>query len=198
MSILEIIVSGGCNLKKTLSIFLFVIFAPVMILTACRGEAAQESVNNAQAQVQAPSSSGDGVAGGGADTDPAPNADLGAMQNNTDPSEIITHDAAEGGNYNPVPSVDSAADSLVDFVPLLAQIGEDDSAGADLDPEPIPLEPVLSEPSAITYIGNINSLVFHLPTCYTLPYPQNRVPLESRQIALDRGFRACLNSKPSN
>jgi competence protein ComEC len=46
------------------------------------------------------------------------------------------------------------------------------------------------------YIGNKNSLVFHLPTCNSLPSLQNQVYFETRQAATDAGYRPCSNCKP--
>ncbi len=50
--------------------------------------------------------------------------------------------------------------------------------------------------AAQTYIGNKNSHVFHLPTCPNLPKPSNRVTFNSRDDAVNAGYRACGNCKP--
>ena len=41
------------------------------------------------------------------------------------------------------------------------------------------------------YVGNINSKVFHLDTCRSLPREDNRVYFESREEALDKDFKQC-------
>jgi len=46
------------------------------------------------------------------------------------------------------------------------------------------------------FIGNINSNIFHAPTCSTLPNPRNRIYFESREDALNAGHRACLRCRP--
>jgi len=47
-----------------------------------------------------------------------------------------------------------------------------------------------------TYIGNINSKVFHLPTCPSLPQEQNRIYFTTRDGALNAGFTPCSVCKP--
>jgi beta-lactamase superfamily II metal-dependent hydrolase len=46
------------------------------------------------------------------------------------------------------------------------------------------------------YIGNINSKKFHLPSCKSLPQPQNRVYFNSRDEALSQGYSPCGNCRP--
>lgn len=46
------------------------------------------------------------------------------------------------------------------------------------------------------YIGNIKSKKFHLPTCRTLPKETNRVALESREAAIEKGYDPCGNCHP--
>lgn len=46
------------------------------------------------------------------------------------------------------------------------------------------------------YIGNKNSKKFHLPTCKTLPSPENRVYFNSRDEAISQGYTPCGNCKP--
>lgn len=41
------------------------------------------------------------------------------------------------------------------------------------------------------YIGNVNSKRFHLPTCGGLPDEKNRIYFDSRQKAVDAGYRPC-------
>lgn len=42
-----------------------------------------------------------------------------------------------------------------------------------------------------SYIGNINSKVFHRPDCGHLPLEKNRIYFDSRSIALDEGYTPC-------
>ena len=46
------------------------------------------------------------------------------------------------------------------------------------------------------YIGNKNSKKFHRPTCYTLPAEHNRVYLDSREEAIQKGYDPCQNCNP--
>ena len=46
------------------------------------------------------------------------------------------------------------------------------------------------------FIGNINSKIFHVPTCRTLPALRNRIYFSSRQEAIDQGFEPCRNCRP--
>ncbi len=46
------------------------------------------------------------------------------------------------------------------------------------------------------YIGNKNSLIFHLPVCPSLPNPDNRVIFNSRSDAVEHGFRPCAICRP--
>jgi competence protein ComEC len=66
------------------------------------------------------------------------------------------------------------------------------NAGAQTNPT----EPSGAAVGEEYYIGNINSLKFHRPTCSGLPAEQNRVTLETRDGAVAEGFDACGNCKP--
>ena len=46
------------------------------------------------------------------------------------------------------------------------------------------------------FIGNRKSKVFHRPSCPNLPAERNRIPFDSRDDALDAGFKACGNCNP--
>ncbi|MDF2521054.1 MAG: hypothetical protein K0R84_1682 [Clostridia bacterium] len=50
--------------------------------------------------------------------------------------------------------------------------------------------------NAVNYIGNKNSKVFHLPSCSSLPKPENQVKLGSRQEVIDTGYTPCGICKP--
>ena len=62
------------------------------------------------------------------------------------------------------------------------------------DPSPVNSHPVASEETE--YIGNINSLVFHLPSCDSLPLEKNRVYFNSRRQAVEQEFTPCDRCKP--
>lgn len=46
------------------------------------------------------------------------------------------------------------------------------------------------------YIGNINSKIFHEPTCHTLPAEHNRIYFDSKKEAINAGYRPCKNCNP--
>jgi len=46
------------------------------------------------------------------------------------------------------------------------------------------------------YIGNVNSHIFHRPTCSSLPDPENRVYFKTLQEAIDAGYRPCRRCNP--
>jgi micrococcal nuclease len=48
------------------------------------------------------------------------------------------------------------------------------------------------------YIGNRNSRVFHRPSCdgAVTMSAKNRLPLQSREQAIEEGFKPCLICKP--
>jgi len=55
----------------------------------------------------------------------------------------------------------------------------------------------ISQPTTdAEYIGNVNSQIFHRPTCRTLPAQRNRVLFSTRQEAIDAGHRPCRNCSP--
>ena len=57
--------------------------------------------------------------------------------------------------------------------------------------------PEVTEPAAqYNFIGNVNSLIFHLMTCDTLPIYRNRVYFVEREDAIYAGHRACLRCQP--
>lgn len=47
-----------------------------------------------------------------------------------------------------------------------------------------------------TYIGNINSQVFHKPTCNSLPAEKNQIQFASREEATSAGYTPCGRCKP--
>lgn len=46
------------------------------------------------------------------------------------------------------------------------------------------------------YIGNINSHVFHKPTCSYLPAPANQITFSARADAIAAGYTPCGHCKP--
>lgn len=46
------------------------------------------------------------------------------------------------------------------------------------------------------YIGNVNSHIYHRPTCWTLPDLRNRTYFDTTQEAKNAGYRACGNCDP--
>ena len=50
--------------------------------------------------------------------------------------------------------------------------------------------------TTLTYIGNKNSKVFHLPTCSSLPDEKNQVTFSSRSLAVKEGYHACSRCNP--
>ena len=53
-----------------------------------------------------------------------------------------------------------------------------------------------TEHSEITYIGNIKSHVFHTSECGSLPAEKNRILFDSREQAIDYGYRPCGSCNP--
>lgn len=54
-----------------------------------------------------------------------------------------------------------------------------------------PNAPTKTFPSPEGYIGNTNSLKFHLPSCRNLPGTSNQIFFSTRQDAIDAGFEPC-------
>jgi competence protein ComEC len=48
----------------------------------------------------------------------------------------------------------------------------------------------------MVYIGNVNSKVFHIITCNSLPDPKNQVIFETMEEALEAGYRGCKRCNP--
>lgn len=59
-----------------------------------------------------------------------------------------------------------------------------------------PVETTAPPAESGQYIGNINTKKFHLPSCNSLPDPENQIILNSRQEAIDQGYEACKRCKP--
>ena len=59
--------------------------------------------------------------------------------------------------------------------------------------------PVSSESETsvdVRYIGNINSKIFHLPSCHTLPKEENQVEFQTYDEAIEQGYIPCKKCKP--
>ena len=57
-------------------------------------------------------------------------------------------------------------------------------------------EETASDTQSYELIGNINTKKFHLPSCYALPYPKNRVFFENAEEAKDVGYKPCQKCRP--
>ncbi len=60
-------------------------------------------------------------------------------------------------------------------------------------------QPIIPTPKPDTgteYIGNINSKIFHLPTCSSLPAEKNRIYFANRDTAVSEGYTPCSRCKP--
>lgn len=62
--------------------------------------------------------------------------------------------------------------------------------------EALPSPSATETDSTYYYIGNVNSQVFHRPDCPNLPMEKNQIRFDSRQEAVDAGFRPCGNCNP--
>jgi len=66
----------------------------------------------------------------------------------------------------------------------------------NFDTKSIKKEATSNIPTEASYIGNKNSLKFHLPTCPNLPTAGNQVYFDSREDAVNEGFSPCGVCKP--
>ena len=66
----------------------------------------------------------------------------------------------------------------------------------DFDTKLVKKEASSNSSAEASYIGNKNSLKFHLPTCPNLPATSNQVYFDSRQDAVSSGFSPCGVCKP--
>lgn len=73
--------------------------------------------------------------------------------------------------------------------------GKDVAPTPGRDSETTP-QPSQSAAAQETYIGNLNSKVFHREDCSNLPAGQNRVLFSSRDEAVEEGYAPCGNCKP--
>lgn len=56
--------------------------------------------------------------------------------------------------------------------------------------------PGRDSPEEAAYIGNLNSKTFHTEACSNLPAEKNRITFDSRDAAVDAGYKPCGNCKP--
>ena len=80
-------------------------------------------------------------------------------------------------------------------VPITLTTGKDVAPTPGRDSETTP-QPSQSAAAQETYIGNLNSKVFHREDCSNLPAEQNRVLFSSREEAVNEGYSPCGNCKP--
>lgn len=64
------------------------------------------------------------------------------------------------------------------------------------DTNPTIKEPETEKPSEKNYIGNKNTLKFHLPSCGSLPLEKNRIYFDNRQEAIKVGYVPCKICNP--
>lgn len=64
------------------------------------------------------------------------------------------------------------------------------------DPAALPSEAGAEASSALRYIGNQNSRVFHSLDCANLPAEKNQIFFSSREEATEAGYRPCGNCNP--
>ena len=65
-----------------------------------------------------------------------------------------------------------------------------------LNNQTTPPQYTTTTPGTGSYIGNINSQIFHVSSCSTLPAPQNRIYFETREQAIEAGHRPCQRCRP--
>ncbi|MGE4213927.1 MAG: MBL fold metallo-hydrolase [Anaerotignaceae bacterium] len=79
--------------------------------------------------------------------------------------------------------------SLIDVKPQLTiAAGNTFSENKEVTPDKTA---TVDSAESITYIGNKNSLVFHLPDCKSLPAEKNRVYFDDKESAISAGFHPC-------
>lgn len=91
--------------------------------------------------------------------------------------------ASDGQSVTITPSKNPDADTFATKQPLATSKPQPDKSKPDTN-------------STGDYIGNRNSKKFHLPTCHTLPAEHNRIYLNSRSEAIQKGFDPCQNCNP--
>ena len=64
------------------------------------------------------------------------------------------------------------------------------------EPEPIEEQVASNEANEQGYIGNKNSKIFHLTNCSSLPNESNRSYFDSKDEAINSGYRACKKCNP--
>ncbi|MCL2602824.1 MAG: thermonuclease family protein [Treponema sp.] len=70
------------------------------------------------------------------------------------------------------------------------------SVSATSSAAPSPAGNAASAPESAAFIGNRNSLIFHIPRCTVLPATQNRVYFDTREDATAANFRPCNRCNP--
>jgi len=70
------------------------------------------------------------------------------------------------------------------------------SDGSSIKIDKMPIAAAENKDVRAAYIGNINSKVFHLPSCSALPKPENKVKLSTRTDAQNAGYQPCQRCKP--
>lgn len=74
--------------------------------------------------------------------------------------------------------------------------GSPKQATAPPKTEPVEEQVISDETNEEQYIGNKNSKIFHLTNCSSLPNESNRSNFDSKDEAINSGYRACKICKP--
>jgi len=118
--------------------------------------------------------------------------------------EIAVISVGEGNNYGH-PTEDALsrlrdADTKVYRTDLQGNIIiKSDGKNLTVDTEKnkdIETNPTERPATPLSYIGNKNSQILHLPTCSSLPKEENRIYFSDRTAALDSGYKPCSRCKP--
>ncbi len=118
--------------------------------------------------------------------------------------EIAVISVGEGNNYGH-PTEDALsrlrdADTKVYRTDLQGNIIiKSDGKNLTVDTEKnknIETNPTERPATPLSYIGNKNSQILHLPTCSSLPKEENRIYFSDHTAALDSGYKPCSRCKP--
>lgn len=112
---------------------------------------------------------------------------MGTIIASTD-GEEITFSTEKGTKPT---AANPAQTAIIQTAPAPSPITPSITASPELTTRPA----VLESPSVI-YIGNKNTLKFHLPTCSGLPDEANRIIFNSREEAVQAGMTPCARCNP--
>lgn len=112
---------------------------------------------------------------------------MGTIIASTDGKEITF--STENGSIPP--TAKPAQTASIQTAPAPSPITSPITASPELTTRPAP-----SESPSVIYIGNKNTLKFHLPTCSGLPEEANRIIFNSREEAVQAGMTPCARCNP--